>query len=502
MNGGLREAAVRATPGGGSRYRNKGGNRNLATRSNCITGAAPGPKRGRSRCAGTIGQLDCSSERASGDAQRPFGLVDGRDEILTVVVGVGGDERSDALLIRADRIRRRTQLRHRRTTHGDNHSTPPLTSPTVERHRSTTEPAELVPVRGDLATMVGYHSAQVDVDVRLNTNESPFPPPPDWLDEFVRELADISWNRYPDRSVAGLRSDIAAFHGVAPSQVFAGNGSNEVLQTLLLAYAGPGRSVVVFEPTYQLHGHIARITGADVVAGVRGDDFTIDPGYAAAFVAARDPAVTFLCSPNNPTGLIESPAVLDAVLGASTGLVVVDEAYCEFSSWSALDRVADAERLVVVRTFSKTWSMAATRLGYLVAPSWVVAQLEKVVLPYHLDAAKQLAGRLALRHVDEMGRRVRALVEERGRVSAALAELGVEVFPSGANFVLFRTTGHDAGRVWQRLVDDGVLIRDCSGWSYLDGCLRVTIGLPEENDRFLAAMAHALDRVNVAGESK
>lgn len=368
----------------------------------------------------------------------------------------------------------------------------------MEPERVTPVAGDLVPVRDDFVALAGYHSAQVDVEVRLNTNESPFPPPAAWLEEFTAELADVAWNRYPDRAAAGLRSDIAAFHGVDASQVFVANGSNEVLQTLLLAYAGPGRRVVVFEPTYQLHAHIARITGAAVVAGTRDDDFAVDPDEAAAFVAANDPAVTFLCSPNNPTGLVESPAVLDAVLGASTGLVVVDEAYSEFSSWSALDRVADDGRLVVVRTFSKTWSMAATRLGYLVGPAWLVTQLDRVVLPYHLDAAKQLAGRVALRHVDDMERRVSVLVEERGRVSAALVDLGMEVFASGANFVLFRTTDHDASVVWQRLVGAGVLIRDCSGWSHLDGCLRVTIGLPAENDRFLAAMAVALERAGAS----
>ena len=367
----------------------------------------------------------------------------------------------------------------------------------MEPDRAAEPSSDLVAVRDDFGGLTGYHSAQVDVEVRLNTNESPFPPPAAWLAEFTSELADIAWNRYPDRAASGLRSDLAAFHDVEPSRVFAANGSNEVLQTLLLAYAGPGRRVGVFEPTYQLHAHIARITGATVVSGLRRDDFTIDPDDAAAFVAANDPAVTFLCSPNNPTGLVEPPAVLDAVLGASSGLVVVDEAYAEFSTWSAIDRVADDQRVVVVRTFSKTWSMAATRLGYLVGPSWLVAQLDKVVLPYHLDAAKQLAGRVALRHISDMERRVSVLVEERGRVSAALRDLGVEVFPSGANFVLMRTLDRDAKQVWQRLVDAGVLIRDCSGWSHLDGCLRVTIGLPDENDRFLAAMAMALGRVDV-----
>jgi histidinol-phosphate aminotransferase len=354
------------------------------------------------------------------------------------------------------------------------------------------------PVRDDLRALDGYHSPQVDVPVRLNTNESPVPPPAAWRDAFAAEVSRVDWHRYPDRQAAGLRSAIADLHGVDTGQVFAANGSNEVLQTLLLTYGGPGRTVVTFEPTYQLHGHIARLTGARLVEGERRADFTLDPVEVHRVLTEATPAVTFLCSPNNPTGLIESPAVLESVMSASTGLVVIDEAYAEFSSWSALDRVADDQRLVVVRTFSKTWSMAATRLGYLVGPSWLVAQLDKVVLPYHLDAAKQLAGRVALRHVGDMERRVSVLVEERGRVSAALADLGVDVVPSGANFVLFRSVGHDAHHVWKRLVDAGVLIRDCSGWSHLDGCLRVTIGLPAENDRFLAAIAVALDRVDVA----
>jgi histidinol-phosphate aminotransferase len=357
------------------------------------------------------------------------------------------------------------------------------------------EPAtpDLVAVRDDFRALEGYHSAQVDVDVRLNTNESPFAPPPAWLDDYRAQLADLAWNRYPDRAATELRAAIAGWHGVDVGQVFAANGSNEVLQTLLLAYAGPGRTVVVFEPTYQMHAQIARITGATVVAGQRNEDFTLDIDEVRQVVTEAQPAVTFVCSPNNPTGMVESPEVLDAVVETAPGLVVVDEAYAQFSSWSALERVAEDRPLVVTRTFSKTWSMAAARLGYLVGPSWVVAQLEKVVLPYHLDAAKQLAGRLALRYVDDMERRVSQLVEERGRVTVGLSDLGVEVFPSGANFVLFRLADHDAVAVWKSLVDQGVLVRDCSGWGRLDGCLRVTIGLPAENDRFLAALAIALD---------
>ncbi|MET0458344.1 MAG: histidinol-phosphate transaminase [Ilumatobacteraceae bacterium] len=350
-------------------------------------------------------------------------------------------------------------------------------------------------MRDDLRALEGYHSAQVDVEVRLNTNESPYPPPAEWQAELAAAMATIDWRRYPDRDATGLRAAIADWHGVRPDQVFAANGSNEVLQTLLLTYAGPARSVVTFEPTYQLHAHIARITGATVVEGERAADFTLDPDEARRVVEAAQPAVTFLCSPNNPTGLVEDPSMVRLLLDVAPGLVVVDEAYAQFADWTALDLVREDLPLCVVRTFSKTWSMAGARIGYVVAPSWVVANLEKVVLPYHLDAAKQAAGRLALAHVDEMDARVKQIVVERERVIDALGGLPVDVFPSGANFVLFRVrrdggrSGHD---VWQGLVDRSVLVRDCSGWPRLSDCLRVTIGTPAEDDRFLDALRAVL----------
>jgi histidinol-phosphate aminotransferase len=353
---------------------------------------------------------------------------------------------------------------------------------------------DLVAVRDDLRALEGYHSVQVDVEVRLNTNESPFPPPAGWREEVAAGLGAIEWHRYPDRAARALRAAIADWHGVAPEQVFAANGSNEVLQTVLLTYAGPGRSVLTFEPTYQLHAHIARITGATVVEVDRAADFSLDVGVARAAVADARPAITFLCSPNNPTGRVEAPAMVRALLDVAPGLVVVDEAYAQFADWTALDMVREDVALVVVRTFSKTWSMAAARLGYLVGPSWLVRRLEEVVLPYHLDAAKQEAGRLALGHVDEMDERVKTIVAERERLIEGLAGLPVETFPSGANFVLFRVTpsGRAGTEVWQGLVDHSVLVRDCSGWPRLDDCLRVTIGTPAENDRFLAALGETL----------
>jgi histidinol-phosphate aminotransferase len=349
-----------------------------------------------------------------------------------------------------------------------------------------------VRVRDDLRALQGYHSPQVDVRIRLNTNESPAAPPTAWRDAYAAELSRVQWHRYPDRSYRELREQIGALHGVAPEQVFAANGSNEVLQTLLLAYAGHGRTVVTFEPTYQLHSHIARLTGATVVEGERAGDFGLDVTEVRRVLAEAAPTVTFLCSPNNPTGMVEPEAVVREVAGLAPGLVVVDEAYGQFASWSALDLVAEERPLVVTRTYSKTWSMAAARLGYLIGPTWLVAELDKVVLPYHLDVAKQIAGRLALRFTDEMEERVHAVVAERERLSEALGHVPVHVWPSGANFVLFRPTtrrGHD---VWQGLLDRDVLVRDCSSWPRLDDCLRVTIGTRDEDDVFLAALAEVL----------
>ena len=351
-------------------------------------------------------------------------------------------------------------------------------------------------VRPDLTALTGYHSAQVDVEVRLNTNESPFPPPEDWLEALTRGLADIDFNRYPDRGAHDLRQALADSHGVAPEQVFCANGSNEVLQSLLLAYGGPGRTVALFEPTYTLHGHIARITGTAVRAGRRTDDFRLDLDEVHRVVAEAEPVITFLASPNNPTGRAEPRPVVEAVLDAAPGLLVVDEAYGQFAPSSALDLVTTggpgADRVAVVRTFSKTWSMAGVRLGYLVAAPEVVEACELVALPYHLDSSKQLAGRLALQFVDEMEARVATLQEERGRIASALADLPVETWPSDANFILFRPRSKKAGAVWSDLLEASLLVRDCSEWPGLEGCLRVTVGLASENDRFLAALTESL----------
>jgi histidinol-phosphate aminotransferase len=354
------------------------------------------------------------------------------------------------------------------------------------------DPRPIVEPRDDVALMEGYHSPQLDVDVRLNTNEAPGPPPAAFTERLAAALAEVEWHRYPDRAYTALRTALAGLHGVDPEQVFAANGSNEVLQTLCLTYGGAGRQVAVFEPTYALHSHIARITGTGVAVGERAPDFGLDLDEVRRVLGEAAPAVTFLCSPNNPTGMVEPEAVVREVADLAPGLVVVDEAYGQFAPWSALELVDDDRPLVVTRTYSKTWAMAAARLGYLVGPRWLVAELDKVVLPYHLDSLKQVAGTVALGLHDEMQARVAAIVEERGRLVAALTELPVDVWPSGANFVLFRPREHDGADVWKALVERSVLVRNCASWPRLEGCLRVTIGTPGDDDRFLDALREVL----------
>lgn len=350
------------------------------------------------------------------------------------------------------------------------------------------------PVRDDLAALTGYHSPQVDVEVRLNTNEAPGPPPAEFAQAVARAAESLEWHRYPDRSATKLRQAIGELYELGPEQVFCANGSNEVLQTLLLTFAGPGRKTLTFEPTYALHSHLSRITGSETVAADRHGDFSLDPVQAAATVRAERPAVTFLCSPNNPTGLVERNEVIDEVLAAVSevnGLLVVDEAYGEFAPRSAVELLDEDVPLVVTKTYSKTWAMAGARLGYLLGPAWLVDKLELVVLPYHLDALKQAAGLAALEFVDSMNARVASIVEERGRIQSALSDMGAEVWPSGSNFVLFRPPV-PGDEVWQALVDRSVLVRNTASWEHLDGCLRVTIGTGDENSRFLAALADIL----------
>jgi histidinol-phosphate aminotransferase len=349
-----------------------------------------------------------------------------------------------------------------------------------------------VQARPDIAAMDGYHSPQVACSVRLNTNESPFPPPMAWQEALADEVALIDFRRYPDRRAVALRKDIATHHRVDHEQIFVANGSNEAIQTLCLTYGGAGRSVLVFEPTYAMHSQIARTSGSAVIVGTRDDQHRIDVAAARLTIAEHQPSIIFICSPNNPTGLVEAQETIEAILDVAPGIVVVDEAYGQFATWSAMQLLHPSRALCVLRTYSKTWAMAGARLGYLIGPTWMIEEFDKVVLPYHLDAVKQIAGRLALRYEPEMRSRIAQLVVERERVLSALSALPVKVWPSQANFILFQPNHCAADDVWQYLVDHDVLIRNCSSWPGLHNCLRVTLGTAAENGEFLCQLEAAL----------
>ena len=346
--------------------------------------------------------------------------------------------------------------------------------------------------------MKGYHSPQLDVRVRLNTNESPAAPSATLSEEFAERLSRQDWNRYPPRTAERLRSGIAGLHGLSVDNVFVANGSNEVIQTLLLTYAGAGGRVGLFSPTYAMHSHIARIVGAEVVSVARGFDFRAGVERVSQLAAENRPDVLFLCSPNNPTGTVEAPETVRAALEAVSGyggLLVVDEAYVQFrepGGFTALDLLDASAPLVVCRTFSKAWALAAARLGYALAPAHVVEELHKVVLPYHLNVLTQAIGEVCLQHTAEADRRAAEVVAERERLASRLSDLAVYQWPSGANFILFRPTSGDGRAVWQGLVERSVLVRDCSSWEGLEGCLRVTVGTPQENTAFLEALAEVL----------
>ena len=350
-------------------------------------------------------------------------------------------------------------------------------------------------VRADIALREGYHSPQIDVDVRLNTNEAPEAPPAGFHDALHTALDEVAWHRYPDRAASELRSRLADRYGLQPGEVFVANGSNEVLQTLLLTYGGVGRTTALFEPTFAMHGHISRTIGSTVVEGDRADDYTLDLDAVARVVEQHQPEVLFLCSPNNPSGIVDPPGTVEKVLDlmeGSGGLLVVDEAYGQFADYSAVDLISDDRPMVVTRTFSKTWAMAGARLGYALGPSWLVDELYKTVLPYHLDSFKQAAGIAALDFGAEMDARVETIKGERERMIMALDDLPVTVWPSGANFFLFRADDMSGQELWQALVDQSVLVRNCSNWPKISECLRVTVGTAADNDRFLDAVAKVL----------
>jgi histidinol-phosphate aminotransferase len=356
-----------------------------------------------------------------------------------------------------------------------------------------------LPLRDDLRGRTPYGAPQLDVPVRLNTNENSYDVPAEVVGAIVDAVGAVAaqLNRYPDREFAGLREDLAAYlgHELTAAQVWAGNGSNEVLQHILQAFGGPGRTALGFTPSYSMHPLISGVTGTAWVDGLRGAPsgvFDLGAAHAADQVGRHDPDVVFLCSPNNPTGTAVALDVVAAVYAASRGIVVVDEAYAEFSrpgTPSALTLLPGRERLVVTRTMSKAFALAGARVGYLAADAAVCDAFRLVRLPYHLSALTQAAARAALWHADVLLATVEEIKTQRDRIVATLPSFGLLPVSSDANFVLFGGLA-DAAATWRGLLEFGVLVRDVG----IAHHLRVTAGTPAETTSFLDAIESVQQR--------
>jgi histidinol-phosphate aminotransferase len=352
-----------------------------------------------------------------------------------------------------------------------------------------------LPLREDLRGKSPYGAPQLDVPVRLNTNENPHPPTQALVDDVTASVQAVAGDlhRYPDRDAVALRTDLAAYLSaqtgtqLSVENLWAANGSNEIQQQLLQAFGGPGRSAIGFVPSYSMHPILSGGTQTEWLVANRAEDFNLDADVAVAAVKHRKPDIVFVASPNNPSGqsvpLDELRRLLDAMSG---GILILDEAYGEFSSQpSAVELLEEyPTKLVVSRTMSKAFAFAGGRLGYLIAAPAVIDAMLLVRLPYHLSSVTQAAARAALRHADDTLGSVARLIAERDRVTEALADLGFRVVSSDANFVLFGEFA-DAPATWQRYLDAGILIRDVG----IPGYLRATTGLAEENDALLAASA-------------
>jgi histidinol-phosphate aminotransferase len=357
---------------------------------------------------------------------------------------------------------------------------------------------EELPLRDELRGESPYGAPQLDVPVKLNVNENPYPPSERVVAEIAAATATVArtLNRYPDRDAVALRADLASYLtadsgvGLDVDQIWAANGSNEVMLQLLLAFGGPGRTAVSFAPTYSMYPEYARDTHTNWVLGRRAEDFTLDLPHALAVIDEHRPSVVLLASPNNPTGTALPLSEIEAVIAAAPGMVIVDEAYGELRRAgvpSALTLLPDSPRLVVTRTMSKAFALAGGRLGYLAASRAVVDAVRIVRLPYHLSAVSQAVARVALANADELLHAVDELRAERDRTVSWLRSVGLQAAESDANFVLFGTFP-DRHAVWQGLLDRGVLIRETgpNGW------LRVSIGTPEEMAAFRTALQEVL----------
>ena len=346
-----------------------------------------------------------------------------------------------------------------------------------------------LPIRDDLRGLKPYGAPQLDVPVQLNVNENTFGIPEAVALDIIQELAGevLKLNRYPDREFIELRGQFAAFlgHGLSASQTWAANGSNEIITQIFQAFGGPGKSALSFGPTYSMYPNIARITLTDYRELPREAAFVLSAGYVAEQLAAHKPSIAILCNPNNPTGTSIDNEVVLAAYDAFDGILVIDEAYAEFSSESsAVELLAGRPRLIVSRTMSKAFAFAGARVGYMAADEAVVDALRIVRLPYHLSALTQAAARAALRHAPEMLANVEQIKVQRDRMISQLGLLGLSTYQSEANFVLVEGF-ENPNEVFEALLARGVIVRNVG----IPNTLRITAGTETETSKLLGELA-------------
>ncbi|MEJ6607965.1 MAG: histidinol-phosphate transaminase [Candidatus Planktophila sp.] len=358
---------------------------------------------------------------------------------------------------------------------------------------------EWLPLRDDLKDLSPYGAPQIPAQASLNTNENPFPLSSDLASAITNRVNQISTNlnRYPDRDAVTLRSKLSDFinslsgTSFSADQIWVGNGSNEIIQSLFLAFGS--RPALGFTPSYSMHPLISKVTGVTWRDGGRLPDFSFDVAAGLSQISEIKPALTFITNPNNPTGASISLAEIEALAGATAaigGLLVIDEAYAEFSEvTSAVTLLSKYPNIIVIRTMSKAFAFAGVRMGYLIASSQIVEAMLLVRLPYHLSALTQAAAEVALDFKDELLGTVSQLIESRKYVTAQLEKMGLSVIDSDANFILFSGFDLPATELWSRLLDKGVLIRDVG----LLGHLRATIGNEAENQKFIDALQEILN---------
>lgn len=352
---------------------------------------------------------------------------------------------------------------------------------------------EDLPIRADLRGLSPYGAPQLDVPVQLNVNENTFGIPEVVALAIVERVAQatLSLNRYPDREFLALRSALAGFlgAGLTAEQIWAANGSNEILQQIFTAFGGPQRKALSFGPTYSMYPNIARGTLTPYLEVPREDGFSLSPHYVAEKIQSEKPDVVILCTPNNPTGNSISLETITAAYDAFDGMLIIDEAYQEFSSQpSAIELLPGRGRLIVSRTMSKAFAFAGARLGYMAADSAVVDAMRIVRLPYHLSALTQAAALAAVEHASALLANVEQIKLQRDRIVKAANDFGLSAHPSDANFVLvdgFR----NPEQIFQSLLERGVLIRNVG----IPNTLRITAGTEAETTKLLAEMALLLD---------